>query len=87
MDAASGSQESRSASFPHYDQPWRGLPAELRLEIWRHALTDELKLEKTVSCGPKRKYESCDYLYPDGLKSPIGWSKGRKVSLVRALQY
>lgn len=30
----------------HYDQPFRGLPAEVRVMIWRYALPDEIQLRK-----------------------------------------
>lgn len=32
----------REPDFPNYEKEYRGLPAEIRLMIWRYALCDEL---------------------------------------------
>lgn len=50
MDPSTPSnREMSSGAFPHYHQPYRGLPAEIRLEIWRHCFCDELVVNPNQS--------------------------------------
>lgn len=37
MDSIAESHKSTVTPFPHYNQPYRGLPAEIRMKIWSYA--------------------------------------------------
>lgn len=40
---------SRDLKFPNYKKEYRGLPTEIRMMIWRYALSDELHVNAIIA--------------------------------------
>lgn len=66
----------KHVAYPNFCKPYRGLPTEIRMEIWRHAFTTELRVEsKSVLEEVKWVRYETDEEEDDVIQSLDPWTK------------